>query len=124
MYKIKTDHSYQLINLSAMPNSFYMCQGCRYMHMQRSLFHSKTTLRIIRNVICTIQWKTFCKSQQLTNFLSISHFCDMRLVQQCEVCFILFCIRIEVSILILQYFKRSSSLSSIVRLYINDKHGS
>jgi len=52
----------------------------------------------------------------------------MRHAQQCEVCFNLFCVRVEVRMSILQYYKRSSSLSSdslpIVCLYICDNHRS
>jgi len=50
------------------------------------------------------------------SFLTIFLFCSISHTQQCEVClrvhFNLFCVRIEVTISILQYFKRSNSLSS------------
>ena len=52
----------------------------------------------------------------------------MRHAQQCEVCFNLFCVRIEVRMSILQYYKRFSSLSRnslpIVCLHIHDNHRS
>ena len=55
----------------------------------------------------------FGESQQFANFfLPIFLFCNMRRAQQCEMHFNLFFIRIEVRISILQYFKRSNSLSN------------
>ena len=57
--------------------------------------------------------KNFGESQQFANFFSpIFLFCNMRRAQKREMHFNLFCVRIEVRILILQYFKRSSLLSN------------
>jgi len=57
-------------------------------------------------------WIWWITSNPPKFFHQFSCFCNMRHAQQHEVRFNLFCIRIEVRILIMQYFKRSSSLSN------------